>query len=99
MEKTNTTQWYYNRYRLEDKNDLMTKPSKSHAEINLIRKIRYLDINFKDVTIYIYRELKDGTLALAAPCKACEKALRTLGIKTICYTDKNEYISKKYYEV
>ena len=98
MEKTNTTQWYYNRFRLEDKNDLMTKPSKSHAEINLYRKIRYLDIDFKKVTVYVYRELKNGALALAAPCKACEQALRALGIRNICYTTNEGYIQKKFYE-
>lgn len=95
-EKTNTTQYFYNRYRIEGKSDIMEKPPRSHAEIQLYRKIRWLDIQFKDVTVYIYRELRNGDMALSAPCCGCEKALLSLGIKTICWTDNNGYIRKKY---
>lgn len=95
--KTNTTQFFYNRYRINNKKDILSKPARSHAEINLYRKIRFLDIPAKDIVIYIYRELKDGKMAIAKPCIACEKCLvNKLGIKTICYTDNDGYVEKKF---
>ena len=67
-----------------------------HAEIELISKIRYLDINFSEVEIYVYRETRDGRKALAKPCLACETALRELGIRRVYYTGNNSYISEVY---
>lgn len=67
-----------------------------HAEIELISKIRYLDINFSEVEIYVYRETKDGKKALAKPCLSCETALRELGIRRVHYTGNNSYISEVY---
>jgi deoxycytidylate deaminase len=95
--KTNTTQYYYNKYRSFNKADIMTKPARGHCETNLWRKIRYLDINFADITIYLYRELKDGTLAQSAPCPSCEKLLRDAGIRTVCHTVNGGYIEEKFY--
>lgn len=97
--KTNPTQYFYNRYRASDKNNIMKKPARAHAEVQLVRKIRYLDVDFKDVIVYIYRELKNGDIALAAPCKACQAALEQLGIRTVCYTDTNNYVEKKIYPI
>lgn len=96
--KTNPTQFFYNRYRIEDKHDILTKPARSHAETNIYRKIRYLDIDFKHVTVYIYRELKNGQLANARCCKSCEQLLRNLGIRTICFTVDNGYVEEKFYK-
>lgn len=95
--KTNPTQYYYNRYRISNKSDIMMKPARAHAETNLYRKIRYLDIDFKDVVIYIYRELKNGEMAMAKCCPSCEKMLRDLGVRIICYTDFNGYVEEKFY--
>ena len=75
----------------------MGKPPRAHAEIQLYRKIRYLDIDFSKVTVYIYRELRDGTMALSAPCKSCRVALHDLGIKNICYTTFDGFIEEKFY--
>ena len=95
--RTNTTQWRYNRYRVNQRSNIMEKPARAHAEINLCRKIKYLDIDFSRVVVYIYRELRDGTLALAAPCAACERALRDLGIRDICYTVEGGYKAERFY--
>ena len=94
--KTNPTQYYYNRYRAQEKSNIMSKPPRSHAEIDLFRRIRYLNIDFKHVTVYIYRELKNGQMAIAKPCKACEQCLRDLGIVKICYTDYDGVVEKRY---
>ena len=41
--------------------------------------------------VYIYRELKDGQLALSRPCIYCEELLRAYKIKKVHYTDNNSY--------
>ena len=93
--KTNTTQYFYNRYRVEQKSNIMSKPARSHAECNLYRKIRFLYIDFSRVSVYIYRELKNGELGMARCCPACMAALKSLGIKKICYTTDNGFAEEK----
>ncbi len=93
--KTNTTQYFYNRYRVEQKSNIMNKPARSHAEVNLWRKIRFLDIDFSRVSVYVYRELKNGELGMARCCPACMAALKSLGIKKICYTTDEGYAEEK----
>ena len=93
--KTNTTQYFYNRYRIEQKSNIMSKPPRSHAECNLYRKIRFLDIDFSRVSVYIYRELKNGELGMARCCPACMAALKSLGIKKICYTTDDGYAEER----
>lgn len=93
-EKTNPTQYYFDRYRIPNRGIIVE--SKGHAEINLVRKIRYLDIDFSKVTIYIYREFKDGSPALSRPCPACEQALKSLGIKKVCYTTNAGYCEEHF---
>ena len=95
--KTNTTQYFYNRYRIEQKSNIMSKPPRSHAEVNLLRKIRFLDIDFSRVSVYIYRELKNGELGMARCCPACMAALKSLGIKKICYTTDDGYACEHLY--
>ena len=93
--KTNTTQYFYNRYRIEQKSNIMSKPPRSHAECNLYRRIRFLDIDFSRVSVYIYRELKNGELGMARCCPACMAALKSLGIKKICYTTDDGYAEER----
>lgn len=95
--KTNTTQYIYNRYRVEKRSNLLDKPARSHAETALFRKIRYLDVDFSRVIVYVYRELKDGTLAMSKPCASCERLLRDLGIRTVCYTTEEGYVEEKFF--
>ena len=64
--------------------------------MELISKIRYLDINFAEVEIYVYRETKSGKRAMARPCAACTKALKDLGIKKICYTTDDGFCEEKF---
>ena len=93
--KTNTTQYFYNRYRIEQKSNIMSKPARSHAEVNLLRKIRFLDIDFSRVSVYIYRELKNGELGMARCCPACMAALKSFGVKKICYTTDDGYAEER----
>ena len=90
-EKTHSIQTYYNKFRDFD-------PSKYdgciHAEMMVVQKIKYLDIDFSRVKIYVSRG-KDMPMK-AKPCKACENALRDLGIKKVNYTGDNSYVYERY---
>ena len=66
-DKTHTAQSRYNVYRYKDCGNNYL-PSKSHAEINVINRIKYLDIDFSKVKLVVYREFRDGRLANCRPC-------------------------------
>ena len=82
--KTNPIQKYYN---LERKFDYETKNNGMvHAEMACLIQTKNMDLDWTKAAIYVYREHKDGTPALAKPCPACQKALQERGIKNIYYT-------------
>ena len=83
--KTHPTQKYYNRYRRPSESML----PKLHAEINCLNQIRYLDINFPKVKLYIYRIRKDQPFGMARPCPSCMADIKDLGIKNIYRLCKN----------
>ena len=92
-DKTHTTQMRYNHYRYNVKERYC--PDKVHAEAMALSKIRYLDIDFSKVVLYVYREYKDGSPAMARCCPSCMAAAKALGIKTICYSTDNGYAVEK----
>lgn len=81
--KTNPVQEQYNKFRGYD---VTTAKNSLHAEISAILKCKDMKIDWNKANIHIYREHKNGVKALAKPCKACEKAIKDLGIKNIYYT-------------
>lgn len=90
--KTNPIQKHYNTERGFDPN---TKNNGMlHAEMACLVQTRDLDIDWSKVSIYIYREHKDGSYALAKPCPACQKALEERGIKKIYYTTEDVPFAK-----
>lgn len=89
--KTCPLQKKYNRYRYKSCNT----PDKTHAELMALKKIRWLDIDFSQVEVYTYRELKNGNLSLSRPCKSCMAFIRQLGIKRICYTTSDGFAEEK----
>lgn len=83
--KTSPTQKQYNKRRFNtDTNHYY--PSFNHAETMIYKKIRYLDIDFSKVKIYLFRSLRNGSIAMSRPCPSCFAMLRDLGIKEIYYT-------------
>jgi deoxycytidylate deaminase len=69
-----------------------------HAEMMCLINTRHLDIDWSKVSLYIYREHKDHSPAVAKPCPACEKAIIERGIGKVYYTiEKPKEVS--YYEV
>ena len=91
MRKTDTLQKQYNVYRFSE-----DTPHCLHAEISCLKPlIKRKDIDFKNVELYIYREYKNGELALARPCESCFQLIRDLGIRNIYYTGNHSYISEE----
>lgn len=84
-DKTHTEQAKFNVHRFKNSGNRYL-PDKVHAEVSVLTKIKYLDIDFSRLHLYIYREWKDGTVAMSRPCGACMAAIRELGIRHIHYT-------------
>lgn len=90
--KTNPTQKKYNTYRFCGDDGLHM----IHSEVQcLLPLINRTDIDFSRVSLYIYRETKDGNLSLARPCPSCFNLIRDLGIKDIYYTGNGSYIAEQ----
>ena len=57
-----------------------------HAELSAVLRSRDKEIH----TIYVARVLKDDTISLAKPCKACSQMLKSFGIQKVVYTITKE---------
>jgi deoxycytidylate deaminase len=91
--KTDTLQKKYNIYRF-------TEESKhcQHAELACLKPlIGRKDIDFKNVELYVYREYKNGDLAMCRPCPSCLALIRSLGIRHIHYTGDKSYIYEELF--
>ena len=85
-QKTSPLQCKYNVFRNFQVNGANCLP-KVHAEISLIAKLKKMDgIDYKRVSVYVYRICKSRRYALAYPCPACHRALKDLGIRNLYYT-------------
>lgn len=89
--KTNPTQKRLNIHRFNvDTNHTI------HAELScLLPLINRRDIDFSDVSLYIYREYKNGEPAISRPCASCMALIRQLGIRKLYYSGDNSYISEE----
>jgi deoxycytidylate deaminase len=61
-------------------------PGKLHSETSALLPLIRSGVDLSDASIYVYREHKDGTLAMARPCPSCERLIRQCGIRKICFT-------------
>jgi len=57
-----------------------------HAEIACINSLKDVNINYKDLELYIVRLRKDRDYGLARPCAACMKFIQSKGIRRIFYS-------------
>ena len=57
-----------------------------HAELQAVLRSRDKEIH----TIYVARVLKDDTISLAKPCKACSQMLKSFGVQKVIYTITKE---------
>lgn len=93
--KTSPIQKHYNKNRSFNV-EASYATNSIHAEIACLTKIRYLDIDFSRVSLFIYREHKNGKKALAKPCPACTKFIKDMGIKNVYYTIEDGYVFEHY---
>lgn len=64
-----------------------------HAEIACLKSlIGRKDIDFKDVSLYIYRTLADGSTGMCRPCPSCMALIRELKIRHIYFTTEDSYV-------
>lgn len=85
--KTRPLQFYYNKYRNFE--DYKNSNSCEHAEISALSPLIGKEIEWDKVSIYTYRELKNGKRGCSKPCEACSKLIKELGIKTVYYIDED----------
>lgn len=86
--KTHPVQKRYNKFRF----DTVAKDTNHtlHAEIQALVNIpNGTDLN--DLTIYIYRESRNGGTAKSRPCPSCMNLIKDIGIKKICYTTEEGF--------
>ena len=57
-----------------------------HAELSAVLRSRDKEIH----TIFVARVLKDDTISLAKPCKACSQMLKSFGVQKAVYTITKE---------
>jgi deoxycytidylate deaminase len=89
--KTNPTQKRLNIHRFS-----VDTPHTIHAELAcLLPLINREDIDFRDVSLYVYREYKNGCTALSKPCPSCMAFIRELGIRKLYYSGDNSYINEE----
>lgn len=81
-DRTDPLQKKYNK----ERNISDNYPHKIHAEVDAIKHIIDLDIDWKNVSIYIVRLRKDQPYGMARPCKSCMSLIKDLGIRNIYYT-------------
>lgn len=90
-DKTHTSQAKYNYLRYDEDRSTRYYPPKIHSEVSVLSKIKYLDIDFSKVILFVAREYKSGAPALARPCASCMALIKEYGIHTICYTTDDGY--------
>ena len=72
----------------------MHSAGKIHAETSALLPLRRTDLS--KASIFIYRETKDGTKALARPCPCCQKLIKQFGIKHIYYTGNDSLVYEEF---
>lgn len=92
--KTRPLQHKYNFYR--DMTDYEHSIARQHAEVDALSPLIGKEIDWSRVSIYVYRELKNGQKGCSRPCAACSKLIRDLGIKEIFYINQyGDYVKEK----
>lgn len=60
-----------------------------HCELDAIIGISKEDL--QGASIYIYRQYKDGSPAMAAPCRDCRNLIKHVGIKKVFHTGNRTF--------
>lgn len=90
-DKTHTSQAKYNYLRYDPDKTSRYYPDKCHSEVSVLAKLKYLDIDFSKVILFIAREHKNGSPAMSRPCPSCMAAIKAAKVRTIIYTTEDGY--------
>lgn len=74
------------------------KTSYRHAESDLIKKLRKLDLSNNNISIYIIRVTQGNSIKLAKPCVNCAYLLGKFNPKNIYYTNDNGRFERLIYK-
>ena len=66
-----------------------------HAEVSALIPLIKRRVDLTGTTLYVYRENKDGKLAMSRPCPRCMELIKEQGIKRICYTTNDGYVNER----
>ena len=58
-----------------------------HAELHAVAKAKVKKFDLTNTSIYIFRQTKDGDIAMARPCQMCLDYLIMEGIKKVFFTN------------
>ena len=87
--KTCPLQKEYNKYRFNVE-ECMTHSV--HAETDaLLPLLKRKDIDFSHISIYLYRQYKNGDLAPSRPCESCLALMKSLGVRHLYFTGSDRY--------
>lgn len=67
-----------------------------HSEIMALNRVKHKG-GAKNMTAVNVRVTKSGIVGISKPCKACEVALRTAGVRTVIYTSRNGDLQTEQY--
>jgi deoxycytidylate deaminase len=73
-----------------------TCPGYKHAEVDALIPLIRRGVDLSKASIYVYRQHKDGRLAMAKPCCGCEQLIKECKIKKIYYSIENGFAQEKW---
>lgn len=92
IDKENPLQKEYNKLRGLDTDSIKNS---LHAEMMCILRAKKMEIDFSKCSIYVFREYRNGTIAVAKPCNACMQAIKDIGIRDVYYTGDGSYVYER----
>lgn len=87
--KTSPMQKKYNKLRDYNNNFDIPNNGACHAEMVALLRSKDMDIDWSKAELYIYRQHKNGNLAMSRCCSACMQAIKDRGIRRIAYTTED----------
>ena len=72
----------------------VSSTGKIHAETSAILPLLKSKVDLSRATLYTFRQLHDGRLAMARPCPRCMNLIKMVGITRIRYTTDDGYASE-----
>lgn len=82
-----------NSYRTYSNDGMISKTCTCHAEIEVLRQCKKLNIT-KKITLYIARLTKTHNLVCSSPCMNCYDKMKKFGIKRVIYSDSGGILKK-----